>query len=280
MAALVYANGGWHEGNPPVIGLLDNAAWLASVVFDGARAFDGVAPDLDRHCRRVVASAESLMLAPPLDAEAVLERCLDGISRFPKGSHLYVRPMFYATEGFIVPEPGGTRFAIAVQEMPMPEPTGVGVMVSRFRRPARDMAPTLAKASCLYPNQQRAMAEARARGFANAVSLDPNGNVAELATANLWIVRDGVAMTPAWNGTFLNGITRQRIIALFRAEGLPVEETTLTVDDLKAADELFSTGNWGKVMPITCLDDRDVEIGPVYRRARELYMDFARRCPV
>src|SRR3546814_6001125 len=72
------------------------------------------------------------------------------------------------------------------------------------------MAPTDAKASCLYPNSARALNEASKRGFDNAVVLDALGNVAELATANLWIAKDGVAVTPAPNGTFLNGITKQR----------------------------------------------------------------------
>jgi branched-chain amino acid aminotransferase len=137
------------------------------------------------------------------------------------------------------------------------------------------MAPTDAKASCLYPNTQRALAEAGRRGYDNAVVLDPNGNVAEFGTANLWMCRDGVAMTPAWNGTFLRGVTRQRVMGLLRDAGVEVVETAITVQDLMEADEIFSTGNYGKVMPLTRLGDRELKPGPVYRRARELYFDFA-----
>ena len=76
--------------------------------------------------------------------------------------------------------------------------------------------------------------------------LDPNGNVAEFATANVWIAKDGVAMTPAWNGTFLKGVTRDRIIKLLREDGIEVQEVTMTVEDVREADEVFNTGNHGK----------------------------------
>jgi len=276
MDGLIYADGDWHEGGKPLIGPLDHAFWMASVAFDGARAFDGLTPDLDRHCARLVTSARAMLLEPTLDAETIAGLCREGVARFPEDVALYIRPIFYATRGFVVPEAASTRFAIALHPLPMPAPNGFAVCFSPFRRPPRDAAPTDAKASCLYPNMQRALADAHARGFANGITLDPSGNVAELATANLWIVQDGVARTPVWNGTFLNGITRQRVLGLLREDGVPVEEATLTREDVMAADEIFSTGNHGKVLPVTRLEDRPLEPGPVFRRARQLYFDFAR----
>ena len=113
------------------------------------------------------------------------------------------------------------------------------------------------------------------KGFDNAIVLDPLGNVAETATSNIWMVKDGVAMTPAPNGTFLNGITRQRVLKLLKDNGIPCREATLTLDDFRNADEIFSTGNALKVMPITRFDEREFDYGPVTRRARELYWGFA-----
>src|SRR3546814_19681013 len=112
------------------------------------------------------------------------------------------------------------------------------------------MAPTDAKASCLYPNSARALTEATRRGFGNAVVLDALGNVAELATANIWIAKDGVAITPAPNGTFLNGLTRQRVMRLLRAAGIEVREACVTWPAVLAADEVFSPGNYGRGVPI------------------------------
>jgi branched-chain amino acid aminotransferase len=183
--------------------------------------------------------------------------------------------MFYARRGFVTPEPDSTEFCLVVYAAPLPEPKGMSVGFSSYRRPARDAAPTDAKASCLYPNMQRALVEAGKRGFDNAITLDPAGNVAELATANLWIAKDGVAMTPICNGTFLNGITRQRVLRLLRDAGIEASETTLTREDVLDADEVFSTGNFGKVLPITRVEDRHYQMGRIYQRARELYFEFA-----
>jgi branched-chain amino acid aminotransferase len=274
MAAIVWHDGRWYDEQPKLLGPLDHAMWMASVAFDGARAFDGLAPDLDRHCVRLIDSTRRMLLEPTMSAEEIEALCRDAISRLP-GEQLYVRPMFYATRGFVTPEADSTEFTLAVYTSPMPEPRGMGCCVSSYRRPARDAAPTDAKASCLYPNMQRALAEAAARGFDNAITLDPNGNVAELATANLWIAKDGVAMTPACNGTFLNGITRQRVLQLLRDAGTPAIETTLTRDDVLGADEVFSTGNYGKVLPITRVEDRHYQTGHIYQQARELYFAFA-----
>jgi branched-chain amino acid aminotransferase len=117
--------------------------------------------------------------------------------------------------------------------------------------------------------------DARARGFDNALSLDQEGNVAETASTNVFLVKGGVVMTPAPNGTFLNGITRQRVIALLREDGVAVEETSLGVADFATADEIFLTGNANKVTPVTRFEDRELAPGPLAARARALYWDFA-----
>ena len=282
MAAAIFWHGGrWYEDQQPkLLGPMDHAMWMASLAFDGARAFEGLAPDLDRHCARLIDSSRKMLLEPTLGADEVLDLCRQAIRRLPKDVPVYVRPMFYAMRGFVTPEPDSTEFALAVYGSPMPEPRGMSVCFSSYRRPARDAAPTDAKAGCLYPNMQRALVEASRRGFDNGITLDASANVAELATANLWIARDGVALTPACNGTFLNGITRQRVIQLLRDAGTEVQETTLTRQDILDADEVFSTGNYGKVLPITKVEDRHYQTGHVYQRARDLYFEFARTQPV
>jgi branched-chain amino acid aminotransferase len=275
MASLVWYEGRWHERPPPILSPLDHAFFMASSVFDGARAFGRCVPDLDRHCRRLVASAEAMLLRSPLAAEQIEALCRDGVRRFPPEAELYIRPMVFATRGWVEPDPDSSTFVLALQELPLPGAKGLMVGWSDARRPARDMAITEAKAGCLYPNMQRALRAARLAGFDNAVTFDANGNVAELCTANLWIVRDGEALTPAANGTFLAGITRGRVMELLNAAGIPAREATLARADLEAADELFATGNYGKVQPITRLGERDLQPGPVYARARELYLEFA-----
>jgi branched-chain amino acid aminotransferase len=77
------------------------------------------------------------------------------------------------------------------------------------------------------------------------------------------------------NGTFLNGITRQRMVTLLREAGVKVHERSLRWQDFLEADEVFSTGNWAKVAPVTRVEDRELQPGPVYKKARELYWDYA-----
>ncbi|MEO0866286.1 MAG: aminotransferase class IV, partial [Pseudomonadota bacterium] len=93
--------------------------------------------------------------------------------------------------------------------------------------------------------------------------------------ANVFMVRDGVVFTPVPNGTFLAGITRARHIANMRADGMEVVETVLTFDDFEAADEVFLSGNMMKVTPVTAFEDTSYQMGPVTRRVREMYWDWA-----
>ncbi len=140
------------------------------------------------------------------------------------------------------------------------------------------MAPTMAKASCLYPNVARGLREANSKGFDVGVVLDPNGNVAEFSYTNLFMVRDGMVSTPAINGTFLNGITRQRIIKLLRDDGILVTERSINFEELLTASELFGTGNFAKISPCTQIEAKKLKIGPLYLKARELYFDYVGAC--
>lgn len=275
--AITWIDGRWVEGNPPLLGPMTHAVWMASVVFDGARAFRGLAPDLDLHCRRLIRSAHVMGLAPPVTAEEVERLAWDGIGRFSADAELYVRPLLYSEEGFVNPVPESTRFFLSVFEAPLPPPRGLSAGLAPFRRPAPDMAPTGAKTSCLYPNVARTLRWARAAGFDTAVVLDGLSHVAEFATANLFLVKDGVVSTPVPNGTFLDGITRQRVIRLLRKDGFEVHERTIAFEEVSEADELFATGNYSKVVPVTRIGRRALQPGPVGARARDLYFRFAER---
>lgn len=264
-------NGAWHDDNPGIMGPMTHGAWMASTVFDGARIIDGYAPDLDRHCQRLIDSAHTMDLTPTCGAGDILDLVQDGVRRMSPAQPLYVKPMFWAETGFVAPDPDSTRFCLTLAEVPLPSAEGFGICLSSYRRPTPETAPTEAKASCLYPNSGRALREARKQGFDNGVMLDSAGNVAELATANLWMAKDGEVLTPVPNGCFLDGITKQRVARLLRDDGFRVTERRLTWREVCAADEVFSTGNLGKVLPITRVDERELPVGQIARRARELY---------
>jgi branched-chain amino acid aminotransferase len=273
-----YFEDAWHEGNVPIMGPRTHAAWLCSVVFDGARSFEGVAPDLDLHCARVNDSAKKMFLKPTVPAEKWVKLAREGIARFDNDAALYIRPMYWGEkEGPWVQahDPESTRWCLSIYEAPMRQPKGFSVTLSPFRRPTVETMPVDAKAGCLYPNNARALFDAHERGFDNAVVCDVVGNVAELATSNIFMVRGGVVYTPIPNGTFLAGITRQRVINLLRDAGITVVEKALTYQEFQQADEIFSTGNYSKVVPVTRIDAKTLPHGPIYTKARELYWSFA-----
>jgi len=273
-----FFNHDWHEGNIPLYGPRTHSAWLGSSVFDGARAFEGVTPDIERHCRRVNNSAVTMGMKPVTAVDKWLELVSDGVKKFGDKPELYIRPMYWAESGgptSVDPDPASTQWCLTLYEAPMPKPTGSSITLSPFRRPTVDCMPVDAKAGCLYPNNARALVEAGRRGFDNCLLRDMIGNVAELATANIFMGKDGVVFTPVANGTFLAGITRSRVINLLREAGAQVIEKSLTYADFETADEIWSCGNYAKVTPVTRIDSRSIPAGPLYKKARDLYWAFA-----
>ena len=279
-----YFEGAWHEGDTPVMRAADHGMWLGSAVFDGARLAHGLVPDLDLHCARVNASAKALMLEPTVDVGDMVQIIREGLRAYAPGTAVYIRPMYWGQNtGYmaIVPDRTSTGFAISLEEIPMP-PEGASTTLTRtrFRRPVMEDAVVNAKAACLYPNNARMLAEAQAKGFDNVLCADALGNVAESATANAFLVKDGEVFTPAPNGTFLAGITRARHISNMLKDGIRVHETMLSFDDFHGADEVFLTGNMAKVTPVTAFDETPYQVGSVTRRVREMYWDWAAGSPL
>ncbi|QCO55609.1 branched-chain amino acid aminotransferase [Pseudorhodobacter turbinis] len=274
-----YFNGKWHEGDIPVMRAADHGIWQGSSIFDGARFFDGVAPDLANHCARANRSAKALMITPTVEGDEMVAIVREGLRAYGPSQAVYIRPMYWALDGSelgVAPKEGSTGFAISLEQVPMPSFDNATTLTrTRFRRPVLEDNVCNAKAGCLYPNNARMLVEAKSKGFANALVGDAMGNVAETATANVFMVKDGVAYTPIANGTFLSGITRARHIANLRADGLEVVETVLGFDDFHGADEVFLSGNFAKVTPVKAFDDTTYATGPITRRAWQLYMDWA-----
>ncbi|PRY93337.1 branched chain amino acid aminotransferase [Hasllibacter halocynthiae] len=274
-----FFEGAWHDGDVAVMRAADHGAWLGTTVFDGARHFDGVTPDLLPHCARANRSAEALGITPTIGAEEMAGIAREGLAAYGPDAAVYVRPMYWALDGGdlgVNPEPGRTGFALCLERIAMPDPQAATTLTrTRFRRPVLADNVTNAKAGCLYPNNARMLLEARSKGFGNALVADAMGNVAESATSNVFLVKDGTAITPIPNGTFLAGITRARVMDLLRRDGTEVVEAVVTFADVEGADEVFLTGNFSKVTPVEAFDDVAYRPGLVAARARALYWDWA-----
>src|ERR1700692_1770929 len=169
-----FFEGGWHEGNVPIMGPRTHAAWLGSTAFDGARAVEGGAPALGRAAARVNQSAVNFKLKPVVDAETWLGLAREGIARFDAKAELYIRPMYWAQTGSgggVLFDPETTNWCLSLYGAPMPPTSGSAITLSPFRRPTMENAPVDCKAACLYPHNSRALIEGQARGFKNCLML-------------------------------------------------------------------------------------------------------------
>jgi len=151
-----YFEGTWHNEDLAVMRAADHGSWLGTTVFDGARYFNGVAPDLLAHCARINRSAEALMITPTVTAEDMVALVWEGLAAYPSDVAVYIRPMYWALEGDelgIVPRENHTGFAICLEQIPMaPEGAATTLTTTRFRRPVLESSVVNAKAGCLYPN--------------------------------------------------------------------------------------------------------------------------------
>jgi len=273
-------NNNWTNDNTPIMGAADHATWLGTLVFDGARKFEGVTPDLDQHCQRVNDSAVAMGLKPTLSVAQMTELAMQGLANYPDNEAVYIRPMYWSKDSgpsVVGGDPDSTQFCLCLENVAMPDPEASMTLCStQFHRPTLQTALVNAKAACLYPHNARMLREANEKGFKNAIVCDSLGNVAETATSNVMMAKDGEVFTPVPNGTFLNGITKQRVGKLLKENGTAYHETTLSMADFENADEIFTTGNISKVTPVTKLNDRDLQPGPIARMCRELYWDWAK----
>ena len=274
-----YFEGSWRDIDAPIMRAADHGSWLGTTVFDGARYFDGVAPDLWAHCNRLNNSALAMMITPTVSPEKMVEIIWEGLRLFPSKSAIYIRPMYWAIDGgylAIVPKENSTGFAICLEDIEMADPTSSATLTTtKFRRPVLEDNVVNAKAGCLYPNNARMLAEARQKGFSNALVLDVMGNVAETATANIFLVKDDEVSTPIQNGTFLAGITRNRHMNNLKKTGITVHEKVLTFSDFLEADEVFMSGNMMKVTAVSAFQEKNYQLGPIARHVRDLYWDWA-----
>lgn len=267
----------WVDNNPRIIGPLSHGSWMGSPVFDGGRCFDGFAPDLMEHCERVIRSAQAMLMNPPTSSVEIYEIAKIGIKKLGREKDLYIRPLIWAEDsmGLLRCDPDSAKFCISIIEMPMPTEEGFSACITKYTRPTALSAPTDAKAACLYPNGARAMQYAFENGFDNAVILDPLGYIAEFASSNLFSVINDEVYTPEDNGTFLAGVTRKRVLELCKALGIVVHECKLTVEMLRNSSEIFSTGNYGKVMHLNNLDGKLFESGKFFKKIKKAYWDYS-----
>jgi branched-chain amino acid aminotransferase len=270
----------WDEAR---VHVLTHSLHYGSGVFEGIRTYatsDGPAVfRLTDHIERMLDSAKLIMMEMPYSREELVEACKLTVRESGLES-CYVRPIAYLGYGEIglnpLPCPVNVSIAVWPWGAYLGEEslaTGVRVKVSSWRRMDPNINPVAAKGTGIYINSSLAKVEAVQSGYDEAILLNTQGYVAECTGENVFIVRDGVLVTPTLASGALAGITRDSIMTIARDLGYEVREEQLLRHDLYLADEAFLTGTAAEVVPIRSVDDRVIgDPGEMTRKLQETYL--------
>jgi branched-chain amino acid aminotransferase len=251
-------------------------------VFEGIRAYEttlGTAVfRLTDHLARLFRSAKIYHMEPPISLEGAIKVTKDLVAMNDVKS-CYIRPIVYLSYGEIGLNPLNSPVSMAIACWPWGAylgeegfTRGVRVKVSSWRRLDPNIIPPAAKATGQYLNSSLAKAEALKAGYDEGILLNPHGYVTDGSGENVFVVRDGVLLTPPLAAGCLAGITRASIMRIAEDEGIPVRETDLPRTELYLADEAFFTGTAAEVVPIREVDDRVLgDPGPITRRVQEVF---------
>jgi len=269
----IWFNGKLVPWEKATVHVLAHALHYGSSVFEGIRAYatpKGVAIfRLREHTRRLFDSAKIYRITIPFTQEHINAACREVIAANGLAKGAYLRPVAFRGYGEIGVAPKiepPIDVAIAGWEWGKylgheSEAEGVDVCVSSWNRVAPNTIPAMAKAAGNYLSSQLISYEAKRLGFAEGIGLAPDGTVSEGAGENLFIVKDGVLMTPGLAHSALSGITRDTIMRLARERGIEVRETAVPREMLYICDELFFTGTAAEVTPVRSVDRLQVGNG-------------------
>lgn len=250
-------------------------------IFEGIRCYDGNIFRLKEHMDRFYASAEVYQLKIDYSPEALNEAICETVRR-NNFTNCYIRPTAYSDAGSlgirsVVP----TGINILAWEWPSDfrdkQTNGMRVTISPYRKFHSSMIPTTAKATGNYLNSILAVREAAARGFDEAILLDANGNLAEGAVENIFLIKDGKVLTNDENSSILLGITRDSAIQIARYFGYEVEIRALKLHELLSADEVFLTGTAIEITPVREVDGKVVgngARGPITEQIQKTFFDI------
>ena len=291
----IWFNGKLVSWEKATVHVLSHALHYGSSVFEGIRAYEtphGVAIfRLRDHTQRLFDSAKIYRLHMPWSIEQLNAACREVIAANGLARGAYIRPVAFKGYGEIGVTPANdppTEVAVAAWEWGRylgheTEEAGVDVCVSSWNRVAPNTLPALAKAAGNYLSSQLIGMEARRLGFAEGIGLAPDGTLSEGSGENLFLVKDGVLLTPALAHSVLGGITRDTVMRLARERGLEVRECALPRELLYVADEAFFTGTAVEITPIRSVDRLPVGAGrrgPVTESLQQAFFGlFSGRTP-
>ena len=271
------------------VSIMTHAFMYGTATFEGIRAYWN--PDQERlyglkvreHVERIRQSCRILLMKDVPSVDELTRLILETVRRNGFREDVYIRPSFYKStkaigvrlhdldnELYIITLPFGNYIDTA---------NGVRLMTSSWRRNADEALPARGKIVGGYVNMAFQKSEAELNGFDEAVVLTAGGHVNESSAANIFVIRDGVALTPPVSDDLLEGVTRKALVELMHNEGIPTAERSIDRSELYVADEIFVCGTGVQVSPVIEVDHRPVgsgEIGPIARLVRDRYFEAVR----
>ena len=286
---ICYFEGAWVPMRDAKVSVMTHAFLYGTATFEGIRAYwneeQGTLYGLKlrEHVERIRQSCRILLMkdVPPVDE--LIRLIVETIRRNGFRQDAYIRPSFYKSTKVIGVRLHDLDNELYIVAMPfgnyIDTESGVRVMTSSWRRNSDDALPARGKIVGGYVNMAFQKSEAELNGFDEAVVLTASGHVNEASAANLFMVRDGVALTPPVSDDLLEGVTRKALIEMFANEGIPVETRSIDRSELYIADEILLCGTGVQVSPVIEVDHRPVgsgAIGPITRLVRDRYFDAVR----
>lgn len=254
------------------VSIMTNALQYGTAFFGGIRGYKNEKKGfislfrLSDHFERFTSSQKILGVEIPYSKEKLVKIALDLVKKNKPNTDIYLRPFAYASSPGLSPNlAADCKFEFALYMIPLgdylPTDKGLSVCVSSWRRVSDNSVPSRIKPSGAYINSALARKEAEDRGFDEAIMLTESGNVAEGSAENIFMVRDGVLITPLVTDDILEGITRKSILQIAKDLGIPTLERTIDRTELYIADEVFFSGTGVQVSWVSRIDGRAVGSG-------------------
>ncbi len=271
------------------VSIMTHAFMYGTATFEGIRAYWNADEQvlygvkIREHVERIRRSCRILLMNDVPSVDELTGLVVETVRRNGFRQDVYIRPSFYKSTQAIGVRLHHLEHQLYIIAVPfgnyIDTDAGVRMMTSSWRRNADEALPARGKIVGGYVNMAFQKSEAELNGYDEAVVLTPDGHVNEASAANLFVVRDGVALTPPVSDDILEGVTRKAMFELLAAEGIPIEVRSIDRSELYIADEMFLCGTGVQVSPVVEVDHRPIgsgEVGPIGRLVRDRYFDAVR----
>ena len=286
---ICYFEGAWVPLRDAKVNIMTHAFMYGTATFEGIRAYwneeEGTLYGLKvrEHVERIRQSSRILLMKNVPSVDELTGLIVETIRRNGFRQDAYVRPSFYKSTQAIGVRLHNLENELYIIAVPfgnyIDTDAGVRVMTSSWRRNSDDALPARGKIVGGYVNMAFQKSEAELNGYDEAIVLTADGHVNEASAANLFVVRDGVALTPPVSDDLLEGVTRKAIIEMLGHEGIPLVERSIDRSELYVADEMFLCGTGVQISPVVEIDHRPIgsgEVGPIGQLVRDRYFDAVR----